>query len=205
MLKVQKGLLRRVALGACALGLGFFSSTGCGFLPKAESLRIGAVFREARARWKPYEKRIHLPAVRVQENFPLNESLDFFLRGEFSAGHVDHHQYLTQIRARGSFLSAGAGLSYYPFCDNVSFDFGGEVFYANVRSVKGDFFGVKHEISDDVLGVGVNAGVSLRVPLTENLGIVGSGGYSFTDTRARHLSVDFSGWYVFLGAELKLK
>ena len=99
--------------------------------------------------------------------------------------------------------SIGAGIKYYPFSDDFSFDFGGEVFNARV-DVTGRFIFLRESFEDSIFGWGANAGISYEKEIAKVFSFFASGGYFFSDNESRHINFDFNSYYAFIGLKFNL-
>lgn len=174
---------------------------------KPDSISSGLVVRQVGGKLKPYEKRTNINLMRAQANYKLTDKVSVWDRFDFTYGDVKFSQHLTELDVRGHFESFGVGVSYFPFekKKNLSFDFGGELFYADIPSITGKIGLFKNEISDNVFGYGLNAGVSLKKEIRKNISFVFSGGYNFTGNSSSRVDYDFDGFYGFVGLRIDIK
>jgi len=170
---------------------------------KIDSFRTGVIVREVNAKYGLFKIKENMPMVRFQMNKKLDDHLDVYGRFDVTRGKFRTSQYFIDGSASGYFESFGLGINYYPLDSrNFSFDFGGEVFHSKV-DLSGKL-GSIIKIPDEIWGFGLNFGVSGRLPLSENISIIGSVGYNFTDNNSKNVGFDFDGGYLFGGIEIGL-
>lgn len=143
-------------------------------------------------KWIVNEKR-KIPFVRMEALYDISKKLEGSLRFDYTNGDFNFVDKGLDYHLNGNMQAFGTGLSYFPFCENFSLNVGGEIFRGEA-DVFGRSFGTK--VSGDVLGWGLNVGVTGKIPINERFFIFGSGGYNFTDDLSRGINFDFDGWFV---------
>lgn len=177
---------------------------GCADL-KPDSFRVGGGVRRVGAKYGPIKFDENIPFVRVQANKKLYERVEGRVWVDGIQGNVGTTQYSVRGEFTGNVESVGTGVSYYPFSRNLSFDLGAEILHAD-GDVTGKMSRIGREFHDEVIGWGVNFGVTGECPVTKRVSVFVSGGYSFTHnwTSGEGLDYDFDGAYGFIGLKIEL-
>ncbi|MFH1290182.1 MAG: hypothetical protein ABIH92_02120, partial [Nanoarchaeota archaeon] len=95
------------------------------------SVRTGLVYREVSGRYSMYSVDRAIPLVRIQGNSELGKNLEGYVQVDSICGGIDALPRILRGSVDGHMESAGAGLSYF-LTDNLSVDFGGELFHADI-------------------------------------------------------------------------
>lgn len=186
---------------------GILALASCSEIPnfmKPDSYSTGMNVRRAKGRWKVFHVDKEVPYFRIQGNKKINENLDVYLRGDFTSRAFEERSYSVDIDIRGNMQSFGSGINFYPFKQReLSLDAGVEAFYANVQVI-GSKFNLSARVDDSVYGYGVNIGTSYNKKIKDNLSFTASCGYNFTDNSTKRISLDFDGFYGFIGLKVEL-
>ena len=168
-----------------------------------DDIRVGGMVREIKGEWKAFDLERDIYFTRAQGNYRINDKLEGFVRLDSTRGKTGTSQYFIRGKVKGYIESFGAGISYFPFSKNFSFDLGTEIFYADV-DIDGKFNLAKISFDDSFFGFGANAGITREIPLSDNFSIVASGGYMLTDNKSKYINFDFDSLYGFVGLKLAL-
>ena len=170
----------------------------CNF-DEPDKYKIGVLVREVKGRYQIIKERKIVPLLRAESFYGLTEKLDYSLRADFLSGGFGFSDFGIEHDIEGNMQAIGAGLRYKPFCENFGIDIGAELFGADVEA-RG-----LTRVHDEVYGLGANVGCSAEFGLSENVGIIFSTGYNFSDNFAGRINFDFDGWYGFVGLEIKVR
>ena len=164
---------------------------------------LGVVVREGRASNEIFGLEEKFPVIRVQLEQDLNNKTRAYLRFEGIYGNLHTSQYQVKADLESRFESVGTGIRYFPFSENFSFDFGCEVFNADIEA-KGRMSGFNGEVNHEVTGWGLNTGITGEIEIRKNLDLLLSLGYNFTDNESNIGNFDFDGWHAGIGINIKI-
>ena len=169
-----------------------------------DRISVGVATRQARAEYWGMKAKMVLPVAEIRGKKKLTENLDLSLRGQFSAGKI---KFMDELHGEASwnFESLGLSLDYFPLKTRL---LGGEIgmeVYRAEYDISGRLGSVRHQVSGQLWGGGVNLGLVGEIPLDQNdrWRFVWNAGYNLTTTHAEHISADLDGWYA--GASLQFR
>lgn len=165
---------------------------------------FGIAVRQGRESYGHLRVEKNFPTIRVQLEKNIRDDFKLYSRVEGIQGGLKTSQYLLEGDLYGRFASIGTGFRYFPFSENLSFDLGGELFYADVTT-RGKVGFMTAEEESQIFGWGLNAGITGEIPLNEETRFFVSGGYNLTDNIGGDGNFDLDGLYFFSGLSFEIK